>query len=285
LAVIVILAALLFAVFSSARENARKTTCASNLRQLGVAFALYSSDSDEHLPLPGSSDEYDADQEGPYWDMADRSNGGPINAYLHCRSSDLIHGPSVFLCPDQPPYQETTITIPGANPPLTFKEVTARTYVMNWYLRDRSPDATGQLVYAEDEYPDNDPASAAGLFQEIGTFRNPLAIAHLVDPTDTILLFEGVPVQGVTPVGSYLGPARRSGDFSFQKGYMPSAATTEDVYTAEGIGTDGWNPSTPWHNGQDNYLFCDGHVKSMPVNPYPWVPTPTNNLWYVAKYR
>lgn len=43
---IAVLAAVLFPVFGSVRERARQTTCASNLRQIGVALAVYSQDSD-----------------------------------------------------------------------------------------------------------------------------------------------------------------------------------------------------------------------------------------------
>jgi prepilin-type N-terminal cleavage/methylation domain-containing protein/prepilin-type processing-associated H-X9-DG protein len=47
IAIIGILAALLFPVFAQARESARQTVCASNMRQLGLAMRLYISDSDE----------------------------------------------------------------------------------------------------------------------------------------------------------------------------------------------------------------------------------------------
>jgi prepilin-type N-terminal cleavage/methylation domain-containing protein/prepilin-type processing-associated H-X9-DG protein len=50
IAIIAILAAVLFPVFARAREKARQTACASNLRQIGTAFALYVSDCDDLLP-------------------------------------------------------------------------------------------------------------------------------------------------------------------------------------------------------------------------------------------
>ena len=49
-AIITLLAAILFPVFASARERARQTVCASNLRQIGTAFALYTTDYDERFP-------------------------------------------------------------------------------------------------------------------------------------------------------------------------------------------------------------------------------------------
>jgi prepilin-type N-terminal cleavage/methylation domain-containing protein len=49
IAIVAILAALLFPVFAAARERARITTCASNLRQLGMAGHMYAQDFDELL--------------------------------------------------------------------------------------------------------------------------------------------------------------------------------------------------------------------------------------------
>ena len=51
IAIIAILAAVLFPVFQHVRENARRTACLSNEKQLGLAFIQYSSDNDENLPV------------------------------------------------------------------------------------------------------------------------------------------------------------------------------------------------------------------------------------------
>jgi prepilin-type N-terminal cleavage/methylation domain-containing protein/prepilin-type processing-associated H-X9-DG protein len=47
IAIIAILAAILFPVFAQAREKARATSCLSNMKQLGLAFKMYSQDFDE----------------------------------------------------------------------------------------------------------------------------------------------------------------------------------------------------------------------------------------------
>jgi prepilin-type N-terminal cleavage/methylation domain-containing protein/prepilin-type processing-associated H-X9-DG protein len=47
IAIIAILAAILFPVFAQAREAARKTTCLSNLKQLGLGLMMYAQDYDE----------------------------------------------------------------------------------------------------------------------------------------------------------------------------------------------------------------------------------------------
>lgn len=51
IAIIAILAAILFPVFARARENARRASCQSNLKQLGLGFMQYSQDYDEAMPL------------------------------------------------------------------------------------------------------------------------------------------------------------------------------------------------------------------------------------------
>src|SRR6266853_2673654 len=50
-AIIAILAAILFPVFAQARESARKTSCLSNVKQLGLGCLMYSQDYDETLVM------------------------------------------------------------------------------------------------------------------------------------------------------------------------------------------------------------------------------------------
>lgn len=50
IAIIAILAAILFPVFGRVRENARRSSCQSNLKQLGLAVIQYTQDFDEKMP-------------------------------------------------------------------------------------------------------------------------------------------------------------------------------------------------------------------------------------------
>jgi prepilin-type N-terminal cleavage/methylation domain-containing protein/prepilin-type processing-associated H-X9-DG protein len=50
IAIIAILAAILFPVFARARENARRASCLSNVKQIGLGIMQYTQDFDEHLP-------------------------------------------------------------------------------------------------------------------------------------------------------------------------------------------------------------------------------------------
>lgn len=52
IAIIAILAAILFPVFARAREKARRVSCISNLAQLRIAMAMYAQDHAGWFPLP-----------------------------------------------------------------------------------------------------------------------------------------------------------------------------------------------------------------------------------------
>jgi prepilin-type N-terminal cleavage/methylation domain-containing protein len=56
IAIIAILAAILFPVFARAREKARQTNCLSNLKNMGLAVQMYAGDYDDLVPL--GYDEY-----------------------------------------------------------------------------------------------------------------------------------------------------------------------------------------------------------------------------------
>ena len=90
IAIIAILTAILLPVFAAAREKARQSACASNLKQLGIAFAQYAQDYDECLPFGSNAPYYN---EG--W-------AGPLYPY--------VKSVSQFDCPDDP---TTVATIYG----------------------------------------------------------------------------------------------------------------------------------------------------------------------------
>jgi prepilin-type N-terminal cleavage/methylation domain-containing protein/prepilin-type processing-associated H-X9-DG protein len=86
IAIIAILAAILFPVFARARENARRASCQSNLKQIGLALMQYSQDYDEQFPHVSYG--------GPdiTWDER-------INAYTSIKSGAWGASPLVFQCP------------------------------------------------------------------------------------------------------------------------------------------------------------------------------------------
>jgi prepilin-type processing-associated H-X9-DG protein len=64
IAIIAILAAILFPVFAQAKESAKRVACLSNARQQGIALQLYLGDSDDRIPSP-----YNLHATGEYFDV------------------------------------------------------------------------------------------------------------------------------------------------------------------------------------------------------------------------
>ncbi|MBW3637106.1 MAG: DUF1559 domain-containing protein, partial [Armatimonadetes bacterium] len=68
IAIIAILAAILFPVFGRARGNARRSSCLSNTKQVGLAALQYIQDYDETLPLNiGDVDNFANPGVAPNW--------------------------------------------------------------------------------------------------------------------------------------------------------------------------------------------------------------------------
>lgn len=105
IAIIAILAAILFPVFLKARARAYRATCQSNLKQLGLAVTLYTQDNDEKLMAGHPLAVLNPDGGGNYGGWA-----GPVYPYLRA--------PAVFLCPTDP---RTPQTVGGVtSDPLTY---------------------------------------------------------------------------------------------------------------------------------------------------------------------
>jgi len=90
IAIIAILASILFPVFARARENARRSSCQSNLKQIALGFAQYSQDFDERMPLHYYND---PNLNGPFnWP---RSGGQGWGAKIY----PYVKSRGVFTCP------------------------------------------------------------------------------------------------------------------------------------------------------------------------------------------
>lgn len=107
IAIISILAAILFPVFQQVRENARRTACLSNMRQIGLAASQYIQDSNERYPQSKVSDsqpqigDYDGSEEDP----DNGSNFAKILPYTgHGGGTEEteLDKQKIFACPDDP---------------------------------------------------------------------------------------------------------------------------------------------------------------------------------------
>ena len=91
IAIIAILAAILFPVFAQAREKARAVSCLSNLKQGGLAYAMYTQDYDETTPCQVTPViQKDANN---YFDVS----GG----YWYILIQPYVKNWNVFVCPDR----------------------------------------------------------------------------------------------------------------------------------------------------------------------------------------
>ena len=102
IAIIAILAAILFPVFQKVRENARRASCQSNLKQIGVAFTQYEQDSDEVLPVqidPANANDVTI-------------NKGTGSWTIYEGLMPYIKSAGVWICPDSTPATTANLAMP-----------------------------------------------------------------------------------------------------------------------------------------------------------------------------
>ncbi len=103
-AIVAILAALLFPVFSRARERARLTVCTSNLKQIGAAVLMYAQDWDDTYPYAATIlNEYEGRIDAPSLRMVLSPYLNPNSRVWFCPSWMGIHG---HLLKDHPLWRE-----------------------------------------------------------------------------------------------------------------------------------------------------------------------------------
>ncbi len=157
IAIIAILAAILFPVFQKVRENARRASCTSNLKQLSLATVQYQQDADEIMPLViGGSD---SNSQSGNW----IGYSGYTAAHLTPTTFDPASGSlytyvkskGVYVCPDDSTTQGNSYAMNSALSGVNLSRFTA-------------PSATILLVEEGDGYEGgtddgNDAAPSAGL--------------------------------------------------------------------------------------------------------------------------
>lgn len=115
IAIITILAAILFPVFARARENARRASCLSNLKQIGLGFMMYIQDYDEHYPASLTN-------------FVD----GTHRIYYYVAVAPYIQSKQVWYCPSQP-VTASTIQMSGTYAQLAYSPWVSTDYMPDYY--------------------------------------------------------------------------------------------------------------------------------------------------------
>ncbi len=194
IAIIAILAAILFPAFAKAREAARRASCSSNLKQMGIAMMQYTQENDEHYPFTR-----------PIGDGRSPKFLTPAGNWAQ-NIQPFIKSTDVFKCPSNPDNGNI--------------------------MANCRPDAPLIPV----SYGANFEAIDAAWSGDNGT-----SLATIQEPSRKILVAE-----------------RRGGNNS-EPGLMWSdwEGATNNVWRDNGFAG---------HLSTSNYMFADGHVKSMRPN-------------------
>lgn len=129
IAIIAILAAILFPVFAQAREAARRTSCLSNVRQLGSAVHLYTQDYDERMVYARSF--------GRIWSLQSFWGSGWGNRTDDIELPDLLmpyaKNQGIFFCPSVSRNTRWNLWNNSPANTMTFTD-NRTTYFYNWMV-------------------------------------------------------------------------------------------------------------------------------------------------------
>lgn len=246
IAIISILASILFPVFARARENARRSSCQSNLKQLGIAHVMYTQDYDERLMPPASPGGPSGELRWPQI----------LSPYMKMRG--------FVLCPSanyNDPVTGTTTYQDTINEPETG---------FNDYYYGLYPSYGYNFAYLapHKDCPDGfdspgtwtsssgsgsctpTTGTTSGSYSPNGDGRG-ISLAQLDSPASTVAMADSTTVSGTTPRWGYFG-IRAPQVWPV----TPPATPTSDSY------------GRVWARHLDTVtvLFADGHVKSMKIN-------------------
>jgi len=241
IAIIAILAAILFPVFQKVRENARRASCQSNEKQLGIAVTQYVQDSDEKYPS-----NYNAT--------------GTWRAQIY----PFVKSTGVYKCPSNPSKY--------TDPPLNSDGTIDRNDSNNGQIPSSVPEGLTIVPYPNGEVMSMDYVPYSDANWQTGVLEPLLSGGQSTTPfgVGTGTTGPGLPAANIGT------PAMTLAQVS-QPSSLIMLVENSDRWSA---GTNcGDNPNTLWsgHGGRCNYLFTDGHVKSLtPVQTC----AGTSSMWW-----
>lgn len=273
IAIIAILAAILFPVFATAREKARQSTCASNLKQIGLSLIQYSQDYDEMAVRPWFS----ATNGINAYANAPGVNSGPaLNGTTEYTWIDAIYpyikSKAVFECPDQVNKgavfaNKLSIPVTGYTSDLQGSYGILANYCHTWTgaagTCTLSPCSMGWIgPLSKAQYP----SQAIWVSDTSGT----LGLNYLVN-------------SGLGNGNPYFYDAGTKAQYSTAVNTYPIA--TSGNATNWNLGGSGQGGAVAFiHQGRVNAAFGDGHVKSMAFGDVKSALQPANNCVDNATY-
>lgn len=153
MAVIAILAAIIFPVFSMVKEKGRETTCLNNLRQLGMGMRLYADDWNGHFPNSRVETGGDGNPSGNWAGVYEvHGKCDPRKGQIY----SYIKSVGIYLCPSDEGVTPEQITDPNALPyPLSYSMNNLTDYRTVSCMEKASTSRVGLLIH-EDRSSIND---------------------------------------------------------------------------------------------------------------------------------
>jgi len=244
IAIIAILAAILFPVFAQARERARAAACLSNVKQIGTGLMMYTQDFDENYPAAFN-------QIPPINNPSRTVDRIPLDAQV----MPYIKNDQVWSCPsDAVAINSNTEYWDGKYDPARNGGVNKRRtygYVGRINTRER---AAGTGPAGSGGQPDPNTGIA-------GDWSQASSMAAIEAPADTIALVESSGQRDGWNVGTPWGSLFTNCD----TWKLPGRALKADANLAPGCGIYTEDNRAPYkgHFDRGNYIFADGHAKSM----------------------
>jgi len=243
IAIIAILAAILFPVFGRARENARRSSCQSNLKQMGLAWHQYTADFDEKCPIiiaQGTEP-----KPANYFYSSLNESGGSYHREWSDGLYPYVKNAQLFHCPSD-----------------AITQSTSPTYISYYANRFLGWTPSHQAVTG---------SGACGLDRDYCGDMS-YGLSAIPYPTSIVCLSEYG--QAVYTALGQAQPRR------FYGNYVPLANNSDyaNYPSANYTSAFGFN-ITPNHFEGANFLFMDGHVKYQISSTTEWNPLkyPLNN--------
>lgn len=259
ISIIALLAAILFPVFARARENARRTSCASNLKQIGLGMMQYAQDFDETPPLAifrGNAIPLD-----PWWGSG-TGQWSPQDWKYEWMDAvyPYVKSEQIFNCPSDPFRGAGNGGSFGFNQRYKFWKTPGRNFY-DW----GSYRANGTFRNGSANGPLGSGSTSGPWGAVAGSYRPRLS--SWVAPTTTALVVEGTSLAFGNNYGS--GNSCQAGRRcrSFLEGSPTLTAGSAPLPNVrESSNFYGPQELLAWHLETSNVLFCDGHVKALKIS-------------------